>query len=40
MHALITHGLAVLVGLCGGYYAHYRWGSLLAADLAKVKSVV
>jgi hypothetical protein len=29
-----------VAALGAGYYAHHRWGTTLAADAAKVKSVV
>lgn len=40
MLTIITHVVAFFVGAGGGAYAHYKWGSKLAALEAKVKSVL
>jgi hypothetical protein len=36
---LVTHAIALVAGLAGGFYAHYKWGVKLAADVLKIKSL-
>lgn len=38
MHFFLVGTHIVAIG--GGYYLHYRFGAAVAADVAKVKSVV
>lgn len=40
MWTLITHVGALVVGLGGGYYVHYKFGTKLASLESKVKAVV
>ena len=32
--------IGFLAGAATGYFAHYKWGAKLAADVAKIKGVV
>jgi hypothetical protein len=38
IHFVLIASHAAALG--GGYYAHYKWGTKVAADVAKVKSIV
>lgn len=41
MLTTITHVvIGVLLGTGFGYYAHYRWGTELKADLQKVETAI
>lgn len=38
--SLLLHFIGAVVCFGAGYYVHYRYGDKVAADVAKVKSVV
>lgn len=40
LSVIVSHFIALSVGGAGGAYLYYRYGSKLAADAAKVKSVL
>jgi Zn-dependent oligopeptidase len=35
---MIWFALGLVIGIAAGYYAHYKWGATLAADVTKLKA--
>lgn len=40
MFSTVLHVVGAVICFGAGYYAHYKWGATVSADVAKVKSVV
>jgi hypothetical protein len=40
LSVIVTHAIALTLGLAGGYYLHYKFGAAVAADVTKIRSVV
>lgn len=39
LESLVTHAITFIAGLVGGFYAHYKWGVKLAADINQIKQL-